>query len=59
MKLEMDEKSNIAVLVSTICLTVLVISWMIYKYNALVYEKGYISVQMQGTTQVMWTKGAE
>jgi len=59
MKLELDENSYLVIVVVAICLTVITLSWIMYRYNALVYEKGYTPIQLQGTTTVVWTKGQQ
>ncbi len=56
MKIEMDSDTSIAVCVTAICAVVVAVSFLIYRYNALAYEKGYTQKQLENSQMVIWVK---
>lgn len=60
MKIETDDNTantvqwvSLAVCISAV---VLAIAWMTYRYNMIVYEKGYTQQQLIGNQNTMWIK---
>jgi hypothetical protein len=56
MKIEMDEETSMAIITVAICVGVVAIAFMVYRYNVAAYEKGYTQKQLQNSQMTMWVK---
>ncbi len=56
MKIEMEEGTVVAVSVVAICIVVVCLSFLIYRYNALAFEKGYTQKQLENSQMTIWVK---
>lgn len=56
MKIEMDDNTSVAICWTATCMVLVLISLMIYRYNALVYEQGYTQKQLQNSQMTYWAK---
>jgi hypothetical protein len=56
MKIEMCETTSITITVVTISLAVCFVAFLIFRYNALAYEKGYTQQQLRESQETVWVK---
>ena len=56
MKLEMNANTMVAINTASVCVAVIVIAFLAYRYNIAVYEKGYTQKQLEHSQMTMWVK---
>lgn len=56
MKIEMDDNSSMTISTVAICVTVILVSLMVYRYNAIAYEQGYTQKQLENSQMTYWVK---
>jgi len=56
MKIEMDDNTSIMLSISAVCAAVVLIAYIIYRYNIAAYELGYTQQQLQNSQQTVWVK---
>lgn len=56
MKIEMNETAGWVTVVVAVCCLVALISWCMFRYNSLAWEKGYTQQQIPNTRWVIWVK---
>lgn len=56
MRLEMDHQTSFTVSFLAGCITVIFITFLIYRYNVTAYEQGYTQKQLQNSQMTIWVK---
>jgi len=59
MKIELDDNTATTIQVACACTLLVVVAIIVYRYNAVAYEKGYVQKVVPNTTQTYWTKDKE
>jgi hypothetical protein len=56
MKIELDHQTAFTIQVACACALLVVVATLIYRYNSIPYEKGYVQKALPNSTQTYWTK---
>ena len=56
MKIEICGYTKDAICTIAICVAVVSIAFIVYRYNVTAYEKGYTQTQLGNSQQTMWVK---
>lgn len=56
MKIELDDEASTTAITAIIALTIITIAVLIFRYNAIAYEQGYVQKQLENSQMTYWTK---
>lgn len=56
MKIELNEEAATTAIVLTIAATIIALAFLVYRYNATVFEQGYTQRQLENSQTSIWVK---
>lgn len=56
MKIELNDEASTTAITAIIALTIITIAVLIFRYNAVAYEQGYVQKQLENSQMTYWTK---
>jgi len=56
MKIELNDEASATAITAIIALTIITIAVLIFRYNAVAYEQGYVQKQLENSQMTYWTK---
>lgn len=56
MKIELNDEASSTAIVLIVALTIIALAILIFRYNAIAYEQGYVQKQLENSQLTYWTK---